>query len=670
MTRCERRRLACTAMLRAWGLRGVLLAGVVMGVHAPAWAQLPTGSASSQRVGVSDVDRRITWVHWWEANRDTYLMQALKREGRAQRKVPADAEFLKQAVDALIESTKLDDSEEPGLTRVRVASTMSLGKIGTDAAVDRLIELTADPQQTVRTAAWLAIGASGHDRAKQELLEPSTTLKANDRSARAAALGLLNRGNTQAIDILKKELADAQVFDDQRVILQSLRLLHAPDLAKIGREVLRRTNSVNVASEAILGIGMDPKPDDAELMLALLRGGSPVNSFAYSNNGLTSETCFAAAQVLDGYAGFITDNRLRRVLTKYVFKTTPNGVGDYYRGAALLSLIPLAEREDEHVFEEALDGRTRVSDIDERTDARHELPREREFRRLDDPIRGYAAIAMGMYLVRFTDELPQQQAVPVGYPHEIERANRRFLNHLNRLLSNSHESPDLRAAAAMGLAFSGHPDAAEMIAKALQEADPDELMVIGYGTLAMALLGDERAAIPAGRYLKQLGKSRGAQRFNPDNATHDVLGLRAMALALGLVGGDQAASALSDAWATDPWLSLESAKALGWVEDDRLAESLIASLLENPKEPEAALAAMGLGELFESARPSRLARLSVGSNYTYSYANTPTPQVLVSDSNTSWSANGMCGAALLNAVADPTFQAVSNVYLYEVLLGP
>jgi len=638
----------------------------------PAHAQLPTGPVGNTHVGASDVDRRVTWVHWWEANRDVYLMQALARDGRAQRKVPPDPGLLKQAVDALIDSTRLDDSQTPSLTRVRVASAVSLGKIGTDAAVDRLIELTSDKQPTVRTAAWLGLGASGHERARRELLEPTATTQATDRSARAAALGLLQKGDTQAIDLLKQGLADARRVDDQRVILQSLRLLGAADLGRIDREVIGRTNSVTVASEAILGMGVDPQPEDVELMLALLRGGSPVKDFAFSNDGLSSETCFAAAQVLDGYAGLMTGNRLRRVLTEYVFKTTPTGLGDYYRGAALLSLVPLAEREDEPVFEAALDGQTRVRDMDQRTSAGLDaVSREREFRRPDDPIRGYAAIAMGMYLGRFNEDMQaRQQVVPVRYPHETQRANRRFLDKLGRLLTTRHETPDLRAAAAMGLAFSGHPDAAGLIANALEQADPGQVMVIGYGTLAMALLGDERAAIPAERYLEQLDKTRGAQRFNPDNATDEVLGLRAFALALGLVGGDRAASVLADAWATDPWLSLESAKALGWLEDDRLAEPLTASLLENPKEPEAVLAAMGLGEMFETARPSRLARLSEGSNYTYSYASPPPLQGLGNSSPTAQGGNGMCGAMLLNAVADPTYQAVANVYLYEVLLGP
>jgi HEAT repeat protein len=653
-------------------------------------AQVRQGLNGNPRARALDVDRRVGWVHWWEANRDTYLMQALEREGRAQRQAPADRGLVQQVVDALIESTNLDDSKETGLTRLRVASAMSLGRIGTDAAVGRLIELTQDEQREVRTAAWLGLGASGHERARAKLLDPAGELDDPGRAARFAALGLLKAGDEQAIDTLKRGLVNAPLALEQRMILQSLRLLQAPDLGGIGREALVRTRSVTVASEAILAMGDRPHPDDAEMVLSLLRGGPPATHLGFSRSGLSAETCFAAAQVLDGYAGILTSKRLRRVLKEFVFKTTPNGDRDFYRGAALLSLASLAQREDEQVFEDALDGRTRVLDGNLRqTTARGHvtggpvtgspgLVKERDFIRRDDPIRGYAAIAIGMYLKRFSEPapqtIPQQKIVPIRYEHETQRANRRLLDQLSRTLANQRELPDVRAAAAMGLGLSGHPDAAGLIAQGLEQAKPQEIMVIGYGTLAMALLGDDRAAIPAARYLEQLDEARGDSRFASDNATEDVLGLRAMALALGLIGGDKAASALSDAWATDPWLSLESAKALSWVEDDSLAEPLTASLLGNPNEPEAVLAALGLGEMFESARPSRLSRLSVGSNYALSPSNTPGTQRAASNRDRSINRNedssSMCASALQNSLAGKVLQAPANVYLYEILLGP
>jgi HEAT repeats len=579
---------------------------------------------------------------------------------------------LKQTVEALVKATRLDDTDEPELTRVRTAAAIALGKIGTDAAVDRLIELTEDEQPTVRTAAWLGLGASGHDRARRALLEPATPPQGRDRAARVTALGLLEKGDKEAIKLLRSGLLEAGLAEDQRVLLKSLRLLGAPDLGAINREVLRRTTSATVASEAVLGMGVRPVAEDAELMLSLLRGGPPASGLGFGNNGLSSETCFAAAQVLDGYAGMVTDKRLRRVLSDFVSRTTPTAGGDYYRGAVLLSLVPMAQREDERVFEDALDGRTRVNDTNATAHSgRREMTRERDFNRRKDPIRGHAAIAMGMYLHRFGGEVAEQKAVPIRYQHESDRANRRFLDKLERTLADKRESADVRAAAAMGLAFSGHGEAAGMIAGALEAVDPDDLMVIGYGTLAMALLGDERAAVPAARYLKQLDEARGEEAFSTLYSTQDVLGLRAMVLTLGLFADSEDGPVLAGVWGADPWLSLESARVLSWLEDDSLAQRLTGLLSEDPAKPEAVLAAMGLGELFDSSRPSRFSRLSAGSNYTLRYSDVVRIVSSRSGGRPGESSRSLeaCVSRMQSSITNRAYQTQANVFLYEVLLG-
>lgn len=687
MSQCKRRPRSRAVMSTLYVSLGLMAAMFLFGSGAvPKYDHIkwPYGYYLIESKNSDDayIDRRVTWLHWWEANRDGYLMRSLTEQDRAQRKTPHDPELIKQAVEVLIDATRLDGKQSKTIMALRAAATLSLGRIGTDEAVDRLIELTGDTDTSVRSTAWLALGVSGHERARRELLEP-TRIKLSERAVRAAAMGMLEPDDGQAIQILRSELIDMPRHIDKRTALQSLRLLNAPGLGSLGYDVVRDTTYSNLASEAILAMAAEPDPAHADMVLSLLNGGPPATRLDLWDTRQMPPTRFAAAQVLGRYDGMFPIHRLRRVLTKHVSMTTYSGEGDYFRGVSLLSLVPLIEPEYEDVFTDALQGQTRQFSRDDRWSHREsESLQTSTYRRRYDPIRGYAAIAMGMYLKRISEEVPPQSGIPIRHEHEAQQTQRRFLNRLSNTLKNQHLHPDLRAAAAMGLMFSGHPEAADRIAQGLDETAPDDVLVIGYGTLALAMLGDQRAVIPARRYIEELDASRNEDGFNDDNPMDRVLGLRAMVLALGLAGDGNAAKALIDAWGSDPWVSLESTRALNWLEDDTLAESLIESIRANPDDSDAVLAAMGLGELLEPTRLSRLSRLVQGGNFTITDRGTA-PANIADPGDFNVRKNRTANAYLhgrprtsrcirhwQRALSREPYQSPGNVYLYEVMLNP
>ncbi len=658
----------------------LLIVVLLMGWQQTGHAQLIRGVYDGDRVDDSDVDRRITWLHWWEANRDDYLMAALRNRDKIERKEPFDTERLSRSVNTLIEVTRLDDKDSSKLKALRVAATLSLGKIGTDEAIDRLIELMQDKRGNVRSMAWLALGVSGHARAREVLLE-ATPISEDDRLARDVAMGLLKPGDSAAIELLKRELVELPNESQKRIALQSLRLLRAGEIADIGYEVLKGTVNENLASEAVLAMATRPQPDQADLILSLLNGGPPASRLPIGAlddtddhlrpGGYTTPTRFAAAMVLGKYEGMFPIHRLERVLSKHVFRTTPSGEGDYYRGVALLSLVPMIEPDDETVLFDALDGRTRVFDYESAHVPLSDGPvDEREFNRRYDPLRGYAAIGMGLYLKHIRDTQPAEpdlQRNPVRYEHEAERAQRRMLDQLSRTLENQRVLNDLRCAAAIGLALSDEPEAVDLLKQGQNETEIENVMLMGYSTLALALLGDKDAAIPARRYLLELSASRNADGFSNKYDLEQTMGMRVMALALGLIGTEEDASTLIKAWGADPWVSLEIARALNWLEDDSLSESLIELIRKDPDDADAVLAAMSLGELYESNRPSKLSRLVAGCNYTINDSGIA-PANVADPEPRNRSRDLRRTISRWQSLNSRIYQSPANVFLYEVML--
>lgn len=678
------------------GVAGGVLIFLLLGWVGRSDAQLPvarhpnTGHRQSDR---DDVDQRLTWVHWWEVNRDGYLTPALRRVGRAERQNRPELEIIDAVTTVLLKVTEVTAKDTPAKQRLRAAAAMTLGRINTSASVRRVLELVHDPSQQVRTSAWLALGASGEPEARARLLQGADEMTECDRIARAAALGMFEPGDPQAIHRLTGDLVADASPESRRMALRSLRLLRAGELTALSREVLAQTTDADYAALAVLGMGVDPSQEDAEMVLSLLDVNEPGLGLPIASKGIPAEVRFSAAMTVTRYAGMLDERQLHKVLTRKILGTTDSGLRDYYRGPALISFVDVAKPDDWQVFLDALDGKTKVVGqrgslrkrvklkiTDEQLRGEEPLPKDgseltdqdradmritvRLLTRPDDPIRGYAALAIGMHINRLNKPVEAgAETRSRYYDRRVKQATRKLMNALSKTLNTKSESSRLRAAVVMGLAISEHPDAAEQIVRGLERIDPDDEMVMGYGSLALAMLGDDRAVVLAHRYLSRLSQVNGESPA--DNARLGaVLGRRAMVLALGLVGNTESAVILRNLWGHGPWVSLEAAKVLSWLGDDTLAVRLIQAIETEPDTSQAVLAVVGLGELLDHSRPSRLGRLVAASHYALGYQDlAEVIESAIADKPVT------CPHMLRNAKVGRESQAPGNLFLYYALLN-
>ena len=662
----------------------VLLIGTVLlpadGLIAQVIRRTDNNDHDRPRVRWDVVDRRLTWMHWWEANRNDYLLPILEKQPKLQPK-QFDPVLFDQSVDALIKATRHDGRANPALHRLRLAATQSLGRVGGDKAVERLLELTQDPDHSIRPVAWTALAATGSDKAREQLLTKDD-LGLADRLSRAAALGMLKPGDEEAIALLGSELlgGPGEVAQFRRVAMRSLRLLETPGLGAEARKVVYRSRSHSEVAEAVLALAQAPDEQDAELVLGMLANRKPATDLPVveREGGVKLEEIededlgwpirFSAAMVVDRYVGPIRADRFRRTAIRHILRTTESGFEDYYRGPALLSLLPWLERENESDIELALAGKTEAVDSldDPRPLETLRPPETSMITRPDDPLRGYAAIGMGLYMRDLRGLSQEQRIVPVvRRPHEVARPLRRYTNKLHYLMLNHRESPELRSAAAMGLALGGDPDAAGLIAEAMNEVDETDELFIGYGSLAMVMLGDKRGAIPARKFLqKAISDSEGELVVELPPAC--VLGRRAMALALGLAGDDKSVMVLRDTWGTHTWVSLEAAWALSWSKNTALVEPMIQQMDRQLGNDKAVLAAYGLGLLLERENPSAYCRLAKGSSYALGL---PGVDTTIAAEAVDKNPNGKDPKSQLVEVhTERDYLGPSNMYLYMVML--
>lgn len=296
------------------------------------------------------------------------------------------------------------------------------------------------------------------------------------------------------------------------------------------------------------------------------------------------------------------------------------------------------------------------------------------------PLRGYAAIGIGLYLanggVAKIETRPigsVQIGIDPGLPDYID------LNEtLAQRFSNRQEMPDLRAACALALGLSGDPANAQRLLKGAATINRNDELLLGYTSLALAMLKDPSAFNAAGPLV-----SGGASKLDPDAiATRGVghlwaapstpktagvepspfdapavpqtgagmmgvLGRRAALLALSILDDPKSEAVLAGAWGRDEASVQDVARAMGWCKAYKPAAGL-AQIVERDQKG-AVEAAMSLGWVFDPDHPSRLSKLVVGNNYHEPQAD------WVEGLGSSWMVRN--------------FPRVADSYLYSTALG-
>ena len=215
----------------------------------------------------------------------------------------------------------------------------------------------------------------------------------------------------------------------------------------------------------------------------------------------------------------------------------------------------------------------------------------------DSPLRGYAAVALGLY------------ARPVRTPQGLQNRPHyeKVRMALAKRLADRDEEQEVRSACALALGLTGRTENLKLFQKAEKTIGRSQEILIGYTLLARGMLGDANILEPAKKFLA-------VARDRTDAA--GILARRAAVLGLGVLGRQEGIPTLIDAWDLSYYVNREVALAFSLCEVYGVTDPLVKLLNESDKPLAQAFAARCLGELFTSSRPQRLARVLNDSNYT------------------------------------------------------
>ena len=583
---------------------------------------------------------RWSWLHWWEANRDPYL--EVIRQGRGGQKPDQKviAGFRDQAVAALLEATA-----SPRWL-VRASAALALGRMGEKTALRTLTNM-AEKDQSERARAYALISLGLLDSAEaEEVLTRGGRRSGQEREAVLVAIALLSRIDPDTLVGLQDRLAGGPVGE---AIMAALAMKNStdPGNADLFGRILDRTESPWLASEGILALGglsrSQAKAGRAleKILLAsdrtkwppvwkdLERSHGKLLGLVRLIEAKASQYGAAHRRYADRYErwrrennpnapaaapkarhlrprvvtlGFerILQSRLRasaavalgRIRDPYssevlwrALKQPDDKFSDLYKGFVIMSLGQLGEPAALPVLGNVL------------RQAKPKLTRRRSSSERDSPLRGYAALALGLYA----------RSVKTPQGPELRPGSAKVCRELAQRLADRRETLEVRSAAALALGLTGRTENLKLLQPAGERVRWSNDVLVGYVLLARGMLGDKTIIVPARKFL------------SVDNDRTDMFGIiarRAAVLGLGVLGSQEAIPVLREAWGLSYYVNREAALAFSLCQAYNVTVPLV-ELLKDSKSPlEQAFAVRCLGELFTSVRPQRLSRLISGSNYT------------------------------------------------------
>jgi HEAT repeat protein len=599
---------------------------------------------------------RWTWLHWWEANRDRYLV-APDQETTLQ---PAEAEQLAvlrtEAAGELLKSM-----EAAARVSLTVESALALGKMRHEPALPALLALARKGDRPeIRRAAIAGIGLLGSEAAEKALIELKPT-RPDDAVATLVALGLHPKLSPDTLRQLRARITadlandDAKKVGTSSVIAWALRGHGREDNLAYFRGLLKTSISPWVASESVLGLG-GTKDHAAQRMLEdLLFGTITGEVFAYDN--LDALVRNQNIQNVDpGKPGRLGPDGIIRGSRPVSPSRPGRGVGnaperDEATGRRLEDMEEEGVRvsRPEYVamgwlqssaavalgeIDAPRAGESLLRFLDEDEDRYPHLETPMEFAimslasypteatrdrlinlvgkddqagktkldgKKDSPLRGFAALSLGLYA---RPEKTEQGAA--------DRPRHDWaITTLAERLDDDREEEEVRTACAVALGLTQRSAVLPMLQKTgnrlEQRGRRGDQAVLGFILLGRALAGDKALIEPASKFV--VGR--------PDDVTPSgILSRRAAVLALGVTRSSNAIPVLTKAWHLNHYVNREVILALRLVGGSNAATPVMERLREAKDLEERAYMAQALGELLAVERPTALVRLTAGSNYT------------------------------------------------------
>jgi HEAT repeat protein len=279
-----------------------------------------------------------------------------------------------------------------------------------------------------------------------------------------------------------------------------------------------------------------------------------------------------------------TDTPQSRQALRQALALPDDDYSDLYKGFVIISLGQLGDTESMNALANVLNayqGAHVVASKEVRT----------------SPLRGFAALALGLYARPI--QTPQGSQDPPNYQEACKLLAAR--------MADMHEEPKVRAAAAMALGLTGRTEMLQLLQPASLNVATNNEVIVGYTLLARGMLGDTNI-LPAAKEFLAVARDR--------EDTAGILARRAAGLGVGVLGKTEGIPILVTSWDLSYYVSREVVLAFSLCRATSVTEQLVKLLKESPSPLGQAFAAQCLGELYSDKRPSRLAALINGSNYT------------------------------------------------------
>ncbi|MEM1355717.1 MAG: HEAT repeat domain-containing protein [Planctomycetota bacterium] len=690
---------------------------------------LSTAFAAAQLPPAADPDPTVdafnyTWQHWWESFGEDYLEESGELRPRPWDH-PAARHGREQAIAAVLPHL---DSRDP---RVREQAVLSLARMGYEPLLDRLtapqVRAEAEPEQDalpgledldalddladdaaptslledrdpgVRCAGWVALGLIDTVEARLVLLHDGP-LSEQESAARVVGIGLMSVVDGVWRDALESVLGDPrQSIEVKRWAVWALNRHDRVANDDLLDAVLRRVPSTFAVSEVLLAeryawrrggsrwladvIGYDRQVRDWAGYTALRRmprGGA----YGSSPMGLAMQTRVAASLTLIGQPPPQDPDRreaLQDLLLARVSVATRDGTGQAHRGPDILALAchELDVYLGLELMYKLMGGYSVVPPLPPQIDVDGNLvdpdaPVQTEPQEIWYPFRGsrgFGAIGMGLMLRRVLPGSALHERAPIVLRRsEDQRVRRLYRRRLAEDITDFDEPMEYRAACALAIGLSNDPDAIPELTQRLSRLGAEDELVLGYGLLALAMLGEAEAADVARRYV--------ARRGGVDNAW-DIQGRRAALRAIAMVAErspEAGRAALTGAWGKNVWVGLaiaDTAAATGWYD---VTPQVIESV-RGDSDAWRLAGIMALGQMFDDRYPTPLDSIARGANYTLAFR--PDKADLLRQRQVPIGpASGQGPATPREANPDDLpdgwpirrFYIYSNPYLYDVLL--
>jgi|GEM_PF-2341891 len=570
---------------------------------------------------------RWSWIHWWEANR-WRLLEPREQAGTRQNDA-ANMQLARKRAETLLIDAAASENHD-----LRGAAFMALGRLQTERSFSLMLKAALDEKQRVRQKGVLALGLLSADESEAALtgITPQTPL---DETDRLAAFSLLQTLSAKSLDVMAKGLMLDQLGSTQTAVSVWALSQHAGGASsKILLNLIQQTKDPVVASDCLIALGKSADPralrllsnvlltedrkldDNPELMRlpvwralndayqreAIVKGkGDRTQVFGEDGKPLKNQLGGNVyTQQLEDEIYGPEQIRLARMRVSAAIGLTLMNTAE--ANQALLNAQFMHDTDysspyksfaavglGENGYEPALAVLINTLKTERITPNRPAIGP-------DAPIRGFAALALGIYAKSLNTD--QGLADRLG---TLEA-----LSALGEVFVNPKENLEIRSACAVGMALSGRTANLRPLGAVPMDSKRQPLLS-GYAFFARGALGDQGL----------IARTLTVLNDWPESDTERVLAARALVLGVGMLGSREGLPVLQQAWHNGYFTSREVIHAIRLMNVSS-AGLAICDLFEGSDSfSEKVYFCELLGELLGKGQPSPLDRFVANTNFVF-----------------------------------------------------